>query len=394
VINETNEAKMTRRIEEDLSDFQDVYAGRRRKALRKYINAGQFPKIGPNGKGVIRVPKIDIPHITFGEPNSGVGRGGGKPGDVIDQKKKKGKGEGGAGDGEAEGIEVAVDMEEIWQAMDAELALPRMKPKNSQIYEDIIIKYNNISLVGPESLRHNRRTLMQAMKRMCATGEIDKLHHIPGFNQPIKLITPINSDKRYRQYTEIKIPSNKAVIFFARDGSASMTQDKCDIVSEMAWWIDAWIKRFYDKVDRCYIWHDAVAQEVDEKKFYRYRDGGGTTCSSAIKLIADQLETRYPPDKWNIYVFYFTDGENQGSDNPVFADLIKNQLPPNKVNLIGLTEVFAMKWGGMQNLKEYVDEKLAGVPNLKTTEIKSNVDRGGAFKNAIVDLLGAVGAQT
>ena len=121
--------------------------------------------------------------------------------------------------------------------------------------------------------------MLQALKRMAAGGELDKLHYIPGFSDPVRLITPINSDRRYKQYTEIKVPASNAVIFFARDGSASMDQYKCDIVSDMSWWIDAWIRHFYERVERCYIWHDTVAQEVDEETFYRYRYGGGTKCS-------------------------------------------------------------------------------------------------------------------
>ena len=98
-----------------------------------------------------------------------------------------------------------------------------------------------------------------------------------------------------------------------------MSEYKCDIVSDMAWWVDAWIRRFYKRVERCYIWHDTKAKEVDEETFYNYRYGGGTTCSSALKLITKQFENRYPPDKWNIYILYFSDGDNWGDDNQKFS---------------------------------------------------------------------------
>lgn len=384
---------MPRRIEEDHKDFHDVYAGRRRKALGKYINNGSIFRLkGKNGKVRVTIPKIDIPHIVYGQPQDGVGRGQGDPGDVID-KEQKGKGKGNqAGQDEGEGIEIQVDLEEVWKAMEEELKLPRMKPKPNQLHEDIEIKYNDISLTGPESLRHNRRTLLQALKRMCSTGEINKLHEIPGFKERVRLITPINSDKRYRQYREIKIPANNAVIFFARDGSASMDQNKCDIVSDMAWWIDAWIRRFYKRVECNYIWHDTVAQEVSQNKFYKYRYGGGTTCSTALKLIAKQFDNRYPPENWNIFVFYFTDGENWGPDNELFCETIKTQFPSNKVNLVGITQVLAWNYGG--SLKEYVDGKLPTLENLRTTSIESSSgtisdeDRGEQIKRAIFDLLG------
>jgi uncharacterized sporulation protein YeaH/YhbH (DUF444 family) len=288
-------------------------------------------------------------------------------------------------------MDIAVDMDEILKFMQDELELPDMKPKPSDTYEQIIKKYNNISLVGPESLRHNSRTLKQALKRQCADGSIYKLHQIPGFANPIRLITPINSDKRYRQFNEIKIPSSNAVIFFARDGSASMDQYKCDIVSDMSWWIDTWIRKFYDKVERVYVWHDTVAKEVDEKKFYKYRYGGGTTCSTALKLISKMFENRFDPIKWNIYLFYFTDGENWDNDNDVFIKTLEDDFGPKFVNMVGITQILPWRYEG--SLKQAVDEKCKS-NNLRTTQvgnsgvIVSEDERDKGIKDAITDLLG------
>jgi uncharacterized sporulation protein YeaH/YhbH (DUF444 family) len=384
---------MPRRVHEDHKDFQDVYGGIRRKELKKYIKNGSiFRNRGKNGKVIVTIPKIDIPHIVYGEGNSGIGRGKGEKGDVIGRDPQKGSGQGNsAGQEPGDGIDVAVDMEEVLKFLQDELELPDMKPKPSDTYEQVIKKYNNISLVGPESLRHNVRTLKQALKRQCADGSINKLHEIAGFANPIRLITPINSDKRYRQFNEIKIPSSNAVIFFARDGSASMDQYKCDIVSDMCWWIDAWIKKFYKKVERVYVWHDTIAKEVDEKKFYKYRYGGGTTCSTALKLISKMFENRFNPIKWNIYLFYFTDGENWNNDNAIFTKALEDDFSPKNVNLVGITQI--MPWGYENSLKHYVD-KNCSLKNLKTTQIAgdanrpSEEDRDKQIKNSIIDLLG------
>ena len=397
----------TRRIDEDYQDFIDVYSGKIRKELSKYIkNRNVWRLRGKNGRLRITVPRIDIPHIVRGQEDEGIGRGPGKKGDVIGKDPEPGQGND-AGQEESEGVTVEISMEEVLKLMKDELALPNMKPKPQEIYEEKKIKYNDIALQGPESLRHNRRTWLQALKRMCASGEIFNLHEVPGCPDPIQLITPINSDKRYRQYKEFNIPSSNAVIFFARDGSGSMDQYKCDIVSDMAWWIDVWIRHFYKRTERVYIWHDTIAQEVDEHKFYRYRYGGGTTCSSALKLISKQFEARYPPEKWNIYVFYFTDGENWGEDNQVFCDTIKNEFPEHIVNLIGITQI--LPWSSQNSLKEYVDTHLPDCANLKTTGIGMNEasartkiaagyystpqlteeERNNQITRAILDLLGA-----
>lgn len=385
---------MPRRIDADHKDFQDVYGGIRRKELKKFIKNGTiFRSRGKDGKIVVTIPKIDIPHIVYGESDGGVGRGQGDKGDVIGKDPQKGDGKGKkAGQDAGDGIDVAVDLEEVLRFMQDELDLPDMKPKPSDTYEEVIKKYNNISLVGPESLRHNARTLKQALKRQCSDGSIHKLHEIPGFAQPVRLITPINSDKRYRQFNEIRIPSSSAVIFFARDGSASMDQYKCDIVSDMSWWIDVWIRKFYEKVERVYVWHDTEAKEVDEKKFYKHRYGGGTTCSTALKLISDMFKNRYDPMKWNIYLFYFTDGENWDGDNEVFCKCLDKDFSADVVNMVGITQV--LPWRYENSLKKEVDERCRG-KNIKTTSVGSagtspanEEERDKSIRAAITELLG------
>lgn len=263
--------------------------------------------------------------------------------------------------------------------MQDELNLPNLKQKPNEIYDETKIKYNNISLIGPESLRHNRRTLMQTMKRQAAEGTLNDLTHVPGLKDPVRILRPINEDKRYRQYSEIKIPSSNALIVFARDGSGSMDATKCDIVSDMCWWIDTWIRRFYDRVDRLYVWHDSTAMEVDEEKFYKYRFGGGTTCSSALKFISKQFENRYPPDKWNIYVFYFTDGENWNDDNEIFISTLAEDFKSNVVNFTGITQILSSVREG--SVKQEVDEAIKkGILDreyVRTVSVGENI--GGSY---------------
>jgi len=347
---------LPRRVEEDHKEFRDIVSGRIRKALKKFIKSGQIVRRrGKNGKISITIPKIDIPHIVYGNSDEGVGRGQGKDGDVIGQDPKPGKGKK-AGQEESEGIVINLDLEEVLKFMQDELKLPNLKKKPNETYEETKIKYNNISLIGPESLRHNRRTLMQTLKRQAAEGTLNELHEVPGLKDPVRILKPINEDKRYRQFNEIKIPSSNALIIFARDGSGSMDATKCDIVSDMSWWIDTWIRRFYDRVDRLYVWHDSTAMEVDEEKFYKYRFGGGTTCSSALKFITKQFENRYPPEKWNIYVFYFTDGENWGDDNKIFVQTLAEEFKPNIVNFTGITQILSNV--GDDSVKNFVDKAI------------------------------------
>jgi uncharacterized sporulation protein YeaH/YhbH (DUF444 family) len=382
---------MPRRIEEDHKAFRDVYGSKIRKALKKFINNGTIFRTRPDGSKVpISIPRMDIPIVVHGDNNKGSGRGDGKDGDIIKKGNKGDKGNKAGTEG-ADGIIVSIDMDEILNFMKDDLELPDLLPKPNEVLEEENIKYNDISKTGPESLRHNRRTMLQALKRTAASGEVNKEHLIPGFDVPVKMITPINADKRYRQYKIIKKPSSNAVIFFARDGSASMDQTKCDIVSDMAWWIDIWIRKFYKRVESCYIWHDVDAQEVDQQKFYRYRYGGGTICSSALDLISKQFENRYPPDKWNIYVMYFTDGEN-GENNDVFIKLLRDKFNKNIVNLVAITQILA--YPSINNLKESVDKILEKDDNVVTTEIGnaneilSEEERDKLVRKSIIKILG------
>jgi len=378
---------MPRRIQEDHKDFRDVVSGRVRKALKKFIKSGKFTRArGRNGKITISIPQIDIPHIVFGDNEEGIGRGPGNPDDIIDQDPQPGQGAG--NEGETEGILISLDLDEVLKFMEGELELPALKPKENKTFEEIKIKYNNISLVGPESLRHTRRTMLQALKRMAATGEINTLHSIPGFTDPVRLILPINSDKRYRQWKEIRNPASNAAIIFARDGSGSMDAEKCEIVSDMAWWIDVWIKRFYKRVERMWVWHDTSAKEVDEETFFRLRQGGGTTISSSFDLVAKQFDNRFPPDKWNVYVFYFSDGENWPDDNNKVIERLKSDFTPMNVNFVGITQILSYTYEG--TFKEAIDNaveegKLDGT-QVRTASIGPEIETDSNSPMMIYDL--------
>lgn len=400
--------KLTKRIHEDLDQFKDVIRGKIRKELGDLIGHGSiFPLRGKDGKISISIPKITIPYFVHGDNGSGVGKGPGKPGDVI-KKAPDGKDGEEAGDQHGEGQIVNIELEDVLNLLQEELKLPDLKPKPQEVFEDIKYKYNSISLIGPNSLRHTRRTLKEAIKRTAASGDLDKLVSVPGCIDPIRIVTPIKADFRYRQYREIKIPSSNAVVFFSRDWSGSMDKARCDIVSDMSWWIDCFIRKFYKRVERVYIGHDVVAEECSEDKFYKYRMGGGTMCSSAMKLISSMFENRFKPNQWNIYIFYFTDGDNWNEDNNHVVNVMKDNFRPEVINMFGITQI--MSWNYQHSLKSLIDRNLQdGTLQkniIKTTSIGdksspsspysqnpyngslTNKDRNAQIMQAIKDLLG------
>lgn len=402
-------------IDKDHQRFKKVIEGKLQKRMKQFADIGSIFRLRAKG-GVIRVnlPKISPPHFVYGKSKKGIGRGEGKIGDVIDKDKEKGKKGSGASDEHAEGMLVDIDVKDVLKYMQEELKLPNMLPKPSETFEEIKKKWTNISRNGPASLRHMKRSFQQMLKRSAAQGTIGKMIQIPGFSCPMPATSLIGDDIRYRQYDEIKIPTSEAVIFFARDCSGSMDEFRCNIVSDMAYWIELWISEFYDKTERCYIIHDTEAEEVGSEKFYNYRYGGGTMCSSAFRKIAELLENKYPPQRYNVYIFYFTDGDNWGDDNKIVCNIIKNELSPKVVNLIGITEV--LPYGdGDRLLKSYVDKQLTKgkldskyvrttnitvEDNMKNQswgwngEVLTDEERNKKTKDAILELLGTNGKKS
>jgi hypothetical protein len=397
---------LPKRIGEDHSDFLDVIGGKKRKQLKKFISRGSIVrKRGKNGKISIAIPRIDTPRIVFGDNDEGVGRGPGKPGDVVgrDPQPGKGKGKGNASNDPGEGITINVDLEEVLNEMEKEWKLPTLKPKPNQVLQEERIKYNDIALVGPESLRHNRRTFQQALKRSCAMGNRELIYR-PGFVDPTPAVSIIRSDKRYRQYKVVQEPSSNAAIFFARDWSGSMDETKCEIVSDMAWWMEQFISRRYKRTERVYVGHDTIAEECSQKKFYNYRYGGGTNCSSAFRFISQQFENRFPPNNWNIYILYFTDGDNWSDDNEKLIGCLKNDFGPEVVNMVGVTQI--LSWRYANSVKARIDEELES-KGLKSSVVRTTFigneqkdgnygggtltedDRNEQIMRAIGDLFGA-----
>ena len=293
---------MAERIEKDLSRFKKIVKGKVRENLKKYMSTGEM--IGKKGKDFVSIPipQIDIPHFKF-DPNKGggVGQGDGKEGDPVNGDPN-GEGSGGAGEGEGQHTkEVDFTIDELAEIMSEELSLPKIQPKGKESIETEKIKYTGISTVGPNSLRHFKRTFKEALKRQIASGIYNKEHPV---------IIPIKNDIRYRTWKETIKPETNAVVIFMMDVSGSMEQEQKEIVRIETFWIDTWLRHNYKNLKTRYIVHDTVAKEVDKETFFSLKESGGTVISSAYKLCRDIIKNEHNPDEWNIYPFHFSDGDN------------------------------------------------------------------------------------
>ncbi len=362
-----------KRIEKDHARFRDIIRGLVKKDLRKYVSHGEM--IGKKGKHLISIPlpQIRIPTFRFGKNDrSGVGQGEGEAGTPV----AAGDPQHGHGAGDAPGehmLEVELTLGELAQILGEELALPRIQPKGRNAILASRAKYTGVARAGPESLRHFKRSYREALKRMVAMGIYDA-------ENPV--IVPVREDKRYRSRKLKEVPQNSAVIIYMMDVSGSMGDEQKEIVRIEAFWIDAWLRSQYRKLESRYIVHDASAKEVDRETFYHIKESGGTKISSAYQLCADLIRKDFHPDEWNVYPFHFSDGDNWGSeDTRKCMELLENEVYP-RTNMFCYGQVKSAYGSGQ--FKKDLDERFPKHPHLITSEIR---DKDGIL-DSIRDFLG------
>jgi sporulation protein YhbH len=339
---------MSLKIDQDHSRFRNIVRGRIRQNLRKYISQGEM--IGRKGKDLVSIPipQIDIPRFRFGDKQQGgAGQGDGEPGDPVSGEQGEEPGDGHkAGQGAGEHIvEVDVTLDELAAILGEELELPDIRDKGKSKIINAKDRYTGVRRVGPESLRHFRRTYREALKRQISMGAYSK-------DRPV--VVPIHDDKRYRSYRTYHLPVANAVIIYMMDVSGSMGDEQKEIVRIESFWIDAWLQKQYKGLESRFIIHDAVAREVDRETFFHTRESGGTMISSAYKLCNQLIEDHYPPDEWNIYPFHFSDGDNWSMDDTLACvELLKQKLLP-RANMFAYGQVES-PYGSGQFIKDLRD---------------------------------------
>ncbi len=361
-------------IKRDHMRFKQIVKGKIKQNLKKYITQGEL--LGRQGKDYVSIPipQIDLPRFKFGKRQmGGVGQGEGAPGTPL----------GPGGDGEEAGqagnatgdhsIEVEVSLQELADMLGQELELPRVQPKGSGTIHSQKYKYSGIHNVGPDSLRHVKRTYKEALKRQIMVGN---------YNPDNPIIVPVRKDYRYRVWKSVTKPENNAVIIYMMDVSGSMGDEQKEIVRTESFWIDTWLRAQYNDIDIRYIIHDATAREVDQDTFYHTRESGGTLISSAYKLCNEIIDKEYPVSEWNIYALHFSDGDNwSGEDTKLCVDLLKADLMP-KCNLFCYGQVES-RYGSGQFIKDLME-------NFKEDErlVTSKIESKEAIYRSLKEFLG------
>jgi len=339
--------------------------------------------ITSDGTKIVKVPVRSLEEYSFRyDPfkKGGVGQGSGdsKPGDVIGQVPQQQPGRGRTA-GDQPGIdyyETEFSIDELAEMIFADLGLPNLKQKGQQEVVSERLRFDDVRPVGILPNLDKKRSILQAMKRQAMTrgtsmhdpgsagvlpvpGPAVRQLHRPGSDEPGSAgILPVpeildedeehlehpsalhikKDDLRYRTWNVTHELQHNAVVIAMRDVSGSMGEFEKYITRAFYFWMVRFLRTKYSSVQIAFITHHTEAKEVDEQTFFSLGESGGTRVSSAYKLCLDIIDHRYPADRWNIYPFHFSDGDNWGDDdNAICVKLVKQLL--QRCNLFGYGEI-------------------------------------------------------
>jgi uncharacterized sporulation protein YeaH/YhbH (DUF444 family) len=89
-----------------------------------------------------------------------------------------------------------------------------------------------------------------------------------------------------------------------------------------------------------FVAHTTEAWEFSEEEFFQVNGTGGTVTSTGLNKVREIIDERYSPARYNIYLFYASDGDNYVEDRP-YADAALKKIA-EAANYAGYLEVSAM----------------------------------------------------
>jgi uncharacterized protein len=298
-----------------------------RKNLRELI--AEEAIITSDGSKRVRIPLryLDQYRFKYGQPQPGVGQGQGQPGDLLGQGNVNGNGPGDGQPGDQPGehtYEVEVPLEELAQMMLEDLALPWLEEKPERQVPTTRHRFTDIRRRGAFANLDKRRTLLQNLKRNAVRG-ISTVGHLR------------DADLRFKVWNRHEDTCANAAVYMLMDVSGSMTTSKKYIAKSFYFWMVRFLRLKYRQVDMVFIAHDTEAQVVSEQDFFGISHGGGTRCSSAYQMALAHLEQHHPVDRWNTYLFHFSDGDNLPDDNATCKALLETLL--KSCRIVGYGEI-------------------------------------------------------
>ena len=309
----------------------------------------------------IGIPQKDIEEPTFGHGQGGI-RSRVLPGNrefnAGDKLQRPQGGGGGAGNGSAsdsgEGMDdfvFQITQSEFLEFMFEDLELPNLVKRQPLANDAVKIVKAGISEEGTPNQLNVVRSMRSAYARRIALGakkrrrknEIVALlqdmddgmqtralqQELDELERKLARIPYIDDfDLKFNVNKKEPQPSSKAVMFCLMDVSGSMDQRTKDIAKRFFILLYLFLQHNYEKTEVVFIRHHSTAKEVDEQEFFYSRETGGTVVSSALKLMHEIIDERYPVNEWNIYGAQASDGDNWTNDSPICHDLLNDRLLP------------------------------------------------------------------
>lgn len=322
-----------------------------------------------NGRQIIKVPIRSLDEYRFrynynkGQ-HGGQGDGSSSVGDVLGKDPGGGQQQNGPGKGEGAGEQPGVDyyeaevtLDEIETMLFKDLELPNLQRKTLDDIKTQDIRFNDIRKKGLSGNIDKRRTLIEAVRRNALAGK----QGLQGGIHP--------DDLRYKTWEEIEVPHSQAVVLAMMDTSGSMGQFEKYIARSFFFWMTRFLRTRYEHVDIQYIAHHTEAKVVTEHEFFTKGESGGTICSSAYNLALDLIHQKYPPDKFNIYPFHFSDGDNLSSDNEKCLRLVRQLMEISNIFGYGEVNQYNRSSTLMSAFKNLTDPKFKNVLIREKSEV-------------------------
>lgn len=337
----------------------------------------------------IRIPirYLDLYRFRYADEEAprGVGHGPGREGDTLARDGTDGPQPGDLpGDKPGQEVyEAEFTVEELAAMMMEDLELPWLEPAGGGQLPSPAGRVRDVRRRGPWSNLDRRRTLYQHMKRQAARGQALPL----SFH---------DDDLRFRVWWPETRRTAQAAVYLLMDRSGSMSTERRYIAKTFFFWLVTFLRHRYSHVEVVFIAHDTEAYVVPEEQFFAFSSSGGTCSSSAYLAALAHIDDHHPPDKWNNYVFHFTDGENFPGDNERAVDAARRLLQVTR--MVGCGEIVYDSWYQFQAGKEPVIARRSTLfmalaeldhPRLVLCTIGSRAD----VQQAMRALLGAQGGR-
>ncbi|MEM8498735.1 MAG: YeaH/YhbH family protein [Pseudomonadota bacterium] len=375
--------------------FLERYRKHVKKAVEEAVNNRSITDVDKGEK--ISIPKGDVSEPVFGQGAGGEreqvhpGNKEFAAGDKIDRPPSGGGGKGSKASNQGEGddeFQFQISHDEFLNVMFDGLELPNLVKQHlagSDVFKTVRAGFSQdgnpnqinvvrslrsaqarrIALVGKD--RRRAKQIKAELEEFEEDDDSDTVVALKGelrkSQAKIKSVPWLDTfDLKYNLHVKHPVPKSKAVMFCVMDVSGSMNQATKDMAKRFFILLYLFLQRNYDQTDVVFIRHHTSAKEVDEQEFFYSRETGGTIVSSALYMMRDIVEDRYPTDQWNVYGAQASDGDNWNDDSGTCYQVLCESIMP-MVQHYSYVEITPRDhqalWGAYEQVREQFPDHFA-----------------------------------